>query len=328
MHAGRHYSLKEVLTWTGYDLLAFSVLALVPVTLCLLGVTIPPVPWAPVAVLGTAVAFVTSFKSNAAYGRLWEARKIWGGIVNASRSFVIHLQEYVGDKDDGAVRQAALRHVAWLTSLRFQLRQKRAWESQTVEANRRYREATYAIPEDSLDVVAEIRARVPSEEWEVVGDVRNRSACLLSLHARMLRGLAARGWLTEYQHVDMARYVTDFVDLQGKCERIKNFPYPRQFETLNRVFVWLFVLVLPFAVAAQLQGEPGWLWLTVPLSVLVSWVFFTMDRIGSVSENPFEGSPNDVPITQMSRAIEIDLLELVGDKVLPAPIGPQGNILM
>ena len=126
----------------------------------------------------------------------------------------------------------------------------------------------------------------------------------------------------------MARYVTDFVDLQGKCERIKNFPYPRQFETLNRVFVWLFVLILPFAVAAQLQEQQAWLWMTVPLTVLVAWVFHTMDRIGSVSENPFEGSPNDVPITQLSRAIEIDLLELVGDKVLPAPLGPQGHILM
>ena len=328
MHAGRHYTLKEVLSWTGYDLLAFTAIAIVPVTLCTLGVALPPVPWAPVAVLGTAVAFVTSFKSNAAYGRLWEARKIWGGIVNASRSFVIHLKEYVGEQDDGVVRAAALRHVAWLTSLRYQLRQKRAWESQAVEANRRYREATYAIPEDSLDVVAEIRARVSSAEWEVVGDVRNRTACLLSLHARMLRELAAAGRLTEYRHVDMARYVTDFVDLQGKCERIKNFPYPRQFETLNRVFVWLFVLILPFAVAAQLQEQQAWLWMTVPLTVLVAWVFHTMDRIGSVSENPFEGSPNDVPITQLSRAIEIDLLELVGDKVLPAPLGPQGHILM
>ncbi|MFN3241962.1 MAG: bestrophin family protein [Planctomycetota bacterium] len=329
MHAGRHYTLKEIVSWTGRDILVFSMIACLPMVLCMAGVPLPPLPWAPVAVLGTAVAFVTSFKSNAAYGRLWEARKIWGAILNASRSFAIHLREYVGDRDDGVVRAAVLRHVAWLTALRFQLRQKRTWESQAVAANRRFREATYEIPEDGLDIVAEIRARVSSGEWEVVGDVRNRSVALLSLHAKMLRQLAEGGVISEYRHVDLSRYVTDFIDLQGKCERIKNFPYPRQFATLNRLFVWLFICVLPFAIASEMQKlDVTWAWMTVPLTVLVAWVFHTMDRIGSVSENPFEGSPNDIPITQMSRAIEIDMLELVGDKVLPAPIGPQQNILM
>ena len=329
MHAGRHYTFKEVVTWTGQDLVLFTAIGSLPLWITLLGVPLPPIPWAPIAVVGTALAFVTGFKSNAAYGRLWEARKIWGSIVNSSRSFIIHLREYVGEEEDGVVRAAVLRHVAWLTALRFQLRQKRAWESQVVASNRRYREQTYQIPEDSLDIVAEIRARVSDDEWELVGDVRNRAVTLLGLHARMLRKLAEKGVVSEFRHVDLSRYVTDFIDQQGKCERIKNFPYPRQYATLNKFFVWLFILVMPFAVASELQqlGE-GWAWLTVPMTAVVAWVFHTMDRIGSVSENPFEGSPNDVPITQLSRLIEIDLLELAGDQELPAPLGPQRHILM
>ena len=125
MYAGRHYTLKEVLVWTWSDMATFAVIACVPMGLSLAGVPLPSVPWAIVAVVGTALAFVTGFKSNAAYGRLWEARKIWGSIVNASRSFAVHLREYVGDRDDGVVRAAVLRHIAWLTALRFQLRQKR-----------------------------------------------------------------------------------------------------------------------------------------------------------------------------------------------------------
>ena len=329
MYAGRHYNLKEVLVWTWSDIATFAAISCVPLALTLSGVPLPSVPWAIIAVVGTALAFVTGFKSNAAYGRLWEARKIWGSIVNSSRSFVVHLREYVGDHDDGVVRATALRHVAWLAALRFQLRQKRPWESQVVAANRRYREAFYEIPEDSLDIVAEIRARVSDEEWKLVGDVRNRAVTLLGLHAKMLRSLASNGLISEYRHVDLARYVTDFIDLQGKCERIKNFPYPRQYATLNRIFVWLYVCTIPFAVSSELQKHAqGWLWLTVPLTVVVAWVFHTMDKIGSVSENPFEGSPNDVPITQLSRLIEIDLLEIAGDKVLPAPLGPQRNILL
>lgn len=328
--------MSEVLRWTGADILKFLAISALPTVLCVSGIPLPPMPWQPIAVLGTAVAFVTGFKSNAAYGRLWEARKIWGGILNTSRSFAIHLREFVQVGDDGnsqrndeAVRQAVRRHVAWLTALRYQLRQSRIWESLSVASNRRYRESTYEIPEDSLDVEGEIKQRLPDEEWEIVQNSRNRTATLLSLHATALRRLAQEGALTEYRHVELSKMVDEFLDLQGKAERIKNFPYPRQFATLNRMFVWMFIVLLPFAIGSEMQKiAPMWGFMTIPLTVLVAWVFHTMDRIGSVSENPFEGSPNDVPITAMSRGIEIDMLELTGEQQLPAPLGAQQHILM
>ena len=118
-------------------------------------------------------------------------------------------------------------------------------------------------------------------------------------------------------------------DHQGKAERIKNFPYPRQFATLNRVFVWMFILAVPVALAAEfLKTAPEWIWLTTPLAAGVAWIFHTMDKIGSVSENPFEGGPNDIPMTAMARGIEIDLLEILGESELPKPHGAVGNILM
>lgn len=68
--------------------------------------------------------------------------------------------------------------------------------------------------------------------------------------------------------------------------------------------------------------------LTIPLAVLIAWVFRTMDKIGAVSENPFEGSTNDVLITAMSRTIEIDLRELLGECDLPDAMRPKNEILM
>lgn len=329
MYAGRQYPTGVVLRWTGGDLLVFALIGSVPSVLGACGVALPPIPWQPIAVLGTAVAFMTGFRSNAAYGRLWEARKIWGGILNASRSFAIHLREFVGSRHRDRVHATVLRHVAWLTSLRYDLRQKRNWESQAVAANRRFREKMYRIPEDQLDVEGEIRGRLSADEWAVVQQARNRTVTLLGLHAAELRKLAAEDVIDSYRHVALSRLVTDFIDLQGKAERIKNFPYPRQFATLNHVFVWLFVLVLPFAVGAEVQRHAvEWMWMTIPLTVVVSWVFNTMDRMGSVSENPFEGSPNDVPITAMSRTIEIDILEIAGERRLPAPVGTENQILM
>ncbi|MFK7741547.1 MAG: bestrophin family protein [Planctomycetota bacterium] len=329
MHAGRHYSFLEVFRWTWRQTLVYLAIASLPASLCMVGVPLPSLPWQPVAVMGTAVAFMTGFRSNAAYGRLWEARQIWGGILNVSRAFAIHLREFAGPAQAARVRASVLRHVAWLTALRYQLRQKRDWESAVVAADRRYREAFYQIPEDGLDVEGELKQRLDETEWQSVQQCRNRTVVLLSLHAAELQRLADLGVIDAYRHVELARLVTEMVNLQGKAERIKNFPYPRQFATMNRVFVWLFIALLPFAIAAEMQrSAPEWILMTIPLATMIAWVFHTMDRIGTTSENPFEGSPNDVPISAMCRTIEIDMLELIGDVDLPAPIGPRRQILM
>jgi putative membrane protein len=119
-----------------------------------------------------------------------------------------------------------------------------------------------------------------------------------------------------------------FLEAQGKCERLKNFPYPRQFATLNLFFVWLFVVLAPLGLLPEFQkfGDRA-VWLTIPVGVVVSWVFHTMDKIGESSENPFEGGPNDVPITALSRTIEIDLREMLGEAEIPPAIQAVNNIL-
>lgn len=107
-------------------------------------------------------------------------------------------------------------------------------------------------------------------------------------------------------------------------ERIKNFPYPRHFATLNHYFMWIFILVLPLAIVpqfAELGQEMSanhpmvgdlFVWFSIPFYVVVSWVFHTMERIGRTGENPFEGSANDVPISTIARGIEIDLRQNLG----------------
>ena len=117
---------------------------------------------------------------------------------------------------------------------------------------------------------------------------------------------------------------------QGKAERIKNFPFPRQYSTVNSVFVWLFCIMLPLGMVAEFAalGE-GLVWLTGPLAAMVSWVFLTADKIGDWSENPFEGLANDVPISAMARGIERDIRQIIGQvDGLPEARTPQGMLLM
>ena len=136
--------------------------------------------------------------------------------------------------------------------------------------------------------------------------------------------------------------MVELFNLQGKSERIKNFPYPRQFATLGYDFVYVFILLLPFGVIPEFSkiGESIILdhplvgnylvWAAIPFTVIVSWVFHTMQRIGTVGENPFEGGANDVPISTIARGIEIDIRQMIGDDndSIPKPLPEYNNVQM
>ena len=151
------------------------------------------------------------------------------------------------------------------------------------------------------------------------------------LQSNHFRQLKERGLIWEFAFLELENLLQELFALQGKSERIKNFPYPRQYSTLSHIFVWMFLLLLPLAVipefakvglnlaeASPIAGQ-WFVWGAVPFCTVVSWIFHTMERIGRVGENPFEGSANDVPISTMSRALEIELRQLLGeeDDLLP-----------
>jgi ion channel-forming bestrophin family protein len=329
MHAGRHYTVGQILIWTRREIFIFLGISSIPSLLYQLGIE-ATLPWSPIAVLGIAVAFLVGFKSNAAYGRLWEARQIWGAIVNASRTWGFSVRDLLPETPNGGDhRRLILRHVAWLTALRFQLREPRAWETQHRRYNVEYRVRTFAVPEWTSSLEDELSRLLEPEEKALVLSKKNRATAVLALQSAELRRAREAGRLAEYSHVELVRGLSLLIGEQGKSERIKNFPYPRQYATLTMAFVWLFVLLLPFGMAGELKRMgPAWIWLSIPLAAVVAWVFHTMDKIGEASENPFEGGPNDVPISAMSRSIEIDLLDLLGETELPKPMAPSGNILM
>lgn len=326
MHAGRYYTFKEVAWWTWRQSVIFVLIATVPTLAWTLGgLTFLAIPWPPIALVGTAVAFVTGFKNNAAYGRLWEARQIWGGIINTSRTWAMQVR----DLPTADVSRVLIeRHLAWLTALRFQLRESRTWEGVRRNVSDIEFQAFYKVAEWETDVVTALTPLLSAEDLALVKDSRNRAVTLLSLQSKALKVLADAGQLTDLRFVELQRTLAALTDCQGRCERIKNFPYPRQFSTLNLFFVWTLIVTLPLALMPELAKlGPHFVWATIPLSSSVSWIFHMIDRIGEASENPFEGGANDVPITAMSRTIEIDLRGMLGDAQPPA-LTPTNNILM
>ncbi|MEM7306630.1 MAG: bestrophin family ion channel [Planctomycetota bacterium] len=347
------YSPGDVLRWTRIEIVLFFSYALVVTALYeLVGLEFLHLPWAPVAVVGTAVAFIVGFQNNAAYGRIWEARKIWGGIVNASRSFAMRVQdcvtaerarEPVTEEELAEHRRVLLyRHISWLTALRHTMRQPRPWEtSDDHPTNREWSEFTNT-PERALSLEEELAPTLPEEDRAKVMASTNRPAALLFAQSRHLRMLEERGLVWEFAFLELQQNLQTLFELQGKSERIKNFPYPRQYATLSYEFVRLFLVFLPFAaipefarIGAELTANGSsagsWFpWLAAPFSLVMSWIFYVMERIGRVGENPFEGSPNDVPISTIARGIEIDLREMMGEdeERVPAPLEANCQVQM
>ncbi len=353
MYTKKKYSIRDMILWTRQETLYFLILAGAFAALHeLAGFTWLQLPWTPVALVGTAVAFLIGFQNNAAYGRAWEARKIWGGIVNESRTWATYVKDMVTNEkarepvseDELKAHHRALvhRHIAWLTALRYALRAKRPWEVFTESRTNKEWYEKVCIPERDGDVDADLAELLPSDELAHVKPRTNKAAALLELQSTHLRRLKEQGLLWEFSFLELERVVRELFALQGKSERIKNFPYPRQYATLSYDIVRVFILLLPLSVIPEFAkiGDklavdfptlgPLFVWLAVPFSAVVSWVFNTMQRIGVVGENPFEGSANDVPISTMARGIEIDIREILGEnpEQIPEPYPTVGGVQM
>jgi putative membrane protein len=291
------------------------------------------IPWLPMSVIGIAVAFFLGFKNNASYDRQWEARKIYGAIVNASRSWAISVRDYVTEVFmDRDVREDELkvihteliyRHLAWLTAMRHQLRRKQTWEHRNLKREDDYFKTV--VPEYQTTMENDLRKYIRQEELAIGMSKANMATHLISVQSARLGALRKEGYIDDFRHIALQDQLINLFDQQGKCERIKNYPFPRQYATFNLFGVWLFALLVPLGMIDTFNQIN--IWLTIPFSTLIGWLFFTMEMIGDYSENPFEGGFNDIPITSLSRTIEVDLRQILEEKDMPASVEPVNGIL-
>ncbi len=301
-------------------------------------------PWLPVSVIGTAVAFYVGFKNNSAYDRMWEARKIWGGIVNDSRTWGMMVDGYISNffnktrasaKEIHDIKKRLIyRHIAWLYAHRSQLLVATPWEHISQGGNvgktTKYYQKKFGVGLVDDEVTrTELQLFLPEDEHDRLIAYANTATQIINEQSRDLRMLREAGFLDDFRHMEMENVLKSFYTLQGKNERIKKFPLPRQYANMSRVFVGIFVFLLPFTMIPELMklGEWGF-WLSIPITALLGWIYVMMEVIGDYSENPFQGMPNDIPMLSLCRVIEIDLREMLGEKELPPPIAAKNGILM
>lgn len=265
------------------------------------GVTWLALSGLPLAMIGGAVSVFLAFRNNSAYARWWEARTLWGGVVNTARTFARQALTLVdGDDSPDSGRADARRElvelqIAYVHALRCHLR----------------RQNPYPEFEKSLDpqVVHELRRH------------RNVPAALLLLMGRSLRHLYEVGRLDSYRFTTLDSSLTDMCNVQGACERIKTTPLPRQYDYWPRVFIGVYCVMLPFGLVEEMKM------LTPIASTLVSFIFLALDTSGRDIEDPFENTVHDTPMSTLTRTIEINLRQYLRDDAIPLDVQPVEGFL-
>ena len=265
-----------------------------------LGWTGLAINFTPIGVLGSALAIFVAFRNNSAYGRWWEARQLWGGIVNSSRilaRLVItfadshrHQPQYASARSEAFKQLMVLRQVAWVHALRLHLRRQDDWEV--------------------------LRPLLEEEEYLELLPRQNKPNYLQLIMGRHLYQAMADGTLGGFDSFQIEGQLAALANYQGACERIKNTPLPRQYDFFTRLFVWLFATLLPLGLLSLVAA--GNSWLIIPGSTMVAAVFVIMEKTGAANEDPFENRVTDVPLTALCNTIERDLKEQLGMSELPA----------
>ncbi|MEN0053713.1 MAG: bestrophin family ion channel [Mucilaginibacter sp.] len=245
------------------------------------------IPLAVPTILGTIISLLLAFRSNQAYDRWWEARILWGGIVNDCRTFTRQVLTFVDSSYDGEEKWAlkeriVKRQIAWCYSLSHHLRKQNS--KQNLEAY---------LSEDDLNSIK---------------DMDHVPLALNELQGHDLRTLYKLGWINEYQQVTMDGTLTGFVNTMGGCERIKNTVFPATYSVYIHWLVLFFVLLLPFSLM-EFFGA-----LQVPLVIAISSAFFLIEKMAIHLQDPFENMPTDTPTTTISRKIEHDLKQMLKDE--------------
>ncbi len=257
----------------------------------------------PLAIYGVAIGIFVSFWNNSAYARWWEARILWGAIVNKSRTLA---RQVLTTMSPGATanertevaavqRQLVLYQVAYVHALRQQLR--------------------------GLDPLAALAHLLPHEDSAELAREKNLALTLQQRMSTMIFKARQRGWLDQWEWQAMDDSMADLMDAQGGVERIKNTPMPRQFEHFLTFFVHIYCLMLPVGLVETLG------WYTPIGSTVVGSMFLALKKVGHDLEDPFANTVYDVPMTAIATTIEINLRQLLGETELPPPERPVRGVL-
>lgn len=308
----RSFDPRKVAAYVWKDVaLALVVATAVYLAATVLGWSFVALSFAPIGLLGTALSIFLAFRANSSFARWAEAAQAWAAITAASRIFgrlVVtftdshrHTPQYRPEAAEAFKGALIRRQIAWAGALRLQLRGQAEWR--------------------------ELEPLIGAEELAALREQPNGPLYLMRRQGEQIYEAMASGVLQGFDSFQLEGQLAALSAHQAVCERIKAIPIPRQYDYFTRLFVRIFVVLLPFFLIKTLAAD-GVAWLVVPLAGVIAFLFTTIERTGAVNEEPFEGRITDVPLSAACREIERDLLALLGEAALPPRLEPQDGYLL
>ena len=266
-------------------------------------------PFSIAGILGSALAIFIAFRNQSSYARWWEARTIWGGIINNSRIFARQIIANVdnavaigkADKQEADLYKKEMidRQIAFAHSLRLHLRKQHASE--------------------------EFKHLLVESEYENLKNKQNQPNILLQTQGIRIKEAMQKEMLGAFDNISMEPNLATFSNWQGACERIKNTPLPMNYQYFTKIFLYVFIFVLPICLIGDFK-KMNIDWMLIPVSFIISFVFSVMNKVGEINENPFENSISDIPMTALCNTIERDLKEALGE-TLPEKLEAKNGYL-
>jgi putative membrane protein len=245
--------------------------------------------------MGTAIAILLGFRTSAAYERWWEARKIWGGIVNDSRTLIRQANGFIdsGEQKVEDVRKMAKYQIAFNYALSTSLRK--------------------------LPLSREVEKNLSEVDYSTIHNQLNIPNAILKLMEDHLATIFKKGNINAYHFGIMDQTLKDICDHMGKCERIKSTVFPVHYGFFIRLSIIIFALLLPLEIVEFLGV------LTIPVTFVTIIFISVIESIANYLQDPFENRAADIGMTTISRTIEINLLQMTGGKNVPKILAPDSK---
>lgn len=253
------------------------------------------IPLAVSAFVGTLLSLLLAFRTSQSYERWWEARTVWGAIVNDSRTLIRQLQQFLprGIQSDTIVKQFSEQQITWCYALAQNLRK---------------------VPFTGI-----------AENYVQSNNIQtnNLPNYILSQHTKLLAKVAEQFDMDPNKQVQIDATIARLCDAMGKCERIKSTVFPRAYSVILHFTIYVLMTLLPFGL------EDNAKFVEVGLTFMIPALFVSIERTAILMQDPFENKPTDTAMITLSRTIESNLREMTGEAVkAPEPLQPESYYIM
>ena len=234
--------------------------------------------------LGTVVSILLAFRTSQSYERWWEARIVWGAIVNDSRTLVRSILQFLPENETEERKKFAERQIIWVNALGETLRK--------------------------VPLSPKVEAYVKFHSINAF----NLPNALLDEHSNQISRLVGEGKISDFKQLQLNEIISRLCDSMGKCERIKNTVFPRSYSVMLHTLIYTFTAILPFSLNHnQFITE-------IAISIIIPLLFIAVEKTAIIMQDPFENTPVDTPMTAIAQTIEINILQMMGEKEVPAKV--------